>query len=66
MEEFDLRAFREKLGISQGELARRVSYSQPHISAMEQGRRPVTKRFVALLKHVFKARFWEAIKQEEE
>lgn len=44
-----LRATREQQGISQEELARRVSTHQPQISAWETGRKPIQVEQLATL-----------------
>ncbi|WP_291981134.1 helix-turn-helix transcriptional regulator [Luteitalea sp.] len=44
-----LRALRMDLGLTQAEAARRWGLSQPYVSLVEQGRRPVPDRLVAAL-----------------
>jgi SOS-response transcriptional repressor LexA len=51
-----VRALREKLGITQGDLARRMGYARNYISLIENGREP-SKRFVRELELIEQAPF---------
>jgi transcriptional regulator with XRE-family HTH domain len=48
-----LRASRQEKGWTQQETAQKLSLSQPYLSLLEQGRRPMTKRLLAKLQRHF-------------
>lgn len=60
-----IRYFRERAGLTQGELALLIATDETSVSRWESGARPLTPRVVERLAQIFKIQSWELLLDRE-